>query len=340
MGVWGAGLYQDDAACDVRSESRGLIARGVDEPDASAAVLQKLGHAYSPSADISEHDEAVVWLALAETQHRLGRANPVVKQKALDLIESDRAIACLIPLMPSAASGASLDRADGRFIERRRQVLAKLRDTLLQPVSAPRRLTRRRFSIAVDFDWRLGQVYAYRGEGNRPTLLAPFAWESLSAFHDGDERVETPLFCVLDWPHARNPSPKEIASAPVRMFPREEFLPYYQPLALCLYAAKAGAFPADRISATGIEYKHLPSAVSTRMKPDRSGAVYLRDGRVIAEENWEGALDLSEAEIELLEGTIEPSYYLLEWRHLDDWLAGRREAMLHHHPVLPKQPPA
>jgi hypothetical protein len=337
MGVWGAGLYQDDAACDVRSEYRGLIARGVDEPDASAAVFDKLGHAYSASVDVSEHDEAVVWLALAETQHKLGRSNPVVRRKALDLIESDRAIACLIPLMPSAASGASLDRADGRFVEQRRKVLAKLRETLLQPVPAPKKLTRKRFAIAVDFEWRLGQVYAYRGTNKRPTLLVPFASESLSEFHDGEERVETPLFYVLDWPHARMPRPEEIVEASVRMFPKEDFLPHYQPLALCLYSAKPGAFPVDRLSPTGIECQHLPSPVSTRMKPDRLGAVYLQDGRIIAEENWEGALKLSEAEMALFEGVIEPSYYLLEWRHLDDWLAGRREAMLHHHPVLPKQ---
>lgn len=81
MGTWGAGLFSDDVAVDVRDEYVALLAQGVDANDA-ASTLQ--GHWAMAPADIE--DATVFWLALAATQWSYGCLNDRVRDTAQALI--------------------------------------------------------------------------------------------------------------------------------------------------------------------------------------------------------------------------------------------------------------
>ena len=41
MGAWGAGLFSDDSACDVRDHYRELIEDGVDDAEATRNTVEK-----------------------------------------------------------------------------------------------------------------------------------------------------------------------------------------------------------------------------------------------------------------------------------------------------------
>jgi len=83
MGAWGPALFSDDTACDVRDEYRDLIADGLDDVEATRQVLER------NAEGLEDEDEAVViWLALAVTQSKLGRLDPAVAGRALQIIDS------------------------------------------------------------------------------------------------------------------------------------------------------------------------------------------------------------------------------------------------------------
>jgi hypothetical protein len=79
MGAWGYGLFEDDDALDVRDEYRELIGQGVADDEAWRTVVQ--------NNDADDPDSGpTVWLALAATQWKLGRLDPIVKDRALQII--------------------------------------------------------------------------------------------------------------------------------------------------------------------------------------------------------------------------------------------------------------
>src|SRR5579863_1287880 len=82
MGAWGPALFSDDTACDIRDEYRELIADGLDDAEATRRILESNADA------MEDEDEAtVIWLALAVTQSKLGRLDPAVAGRALQIID-------------------------------------------------------------------------------------------------------------------------------------------------------------------------------------------------------------------------------------------------------------
>jgi hypothetical protein len=72
MGAWDVGSFADDTALDVRDAWVEPIRRGRSPADVTAEILGAFGS-----------DDPVVWLALADTQWRWGRLEPLVQEHAV-----------------------------------------------------------------------------------------------------------------------------------------------------------------------------------------------------------------------------------------------------------------
>jgi hypothetical protein len=118
MGTYGAGLFQDDTASDVREDFLNLLREGHSAQEASKALLCER----SSSID-DTNDGPVFWLALAATQCEYGCLQMEVLHKALSVIDSD----------------SDLGRWSGKLHAKRRGVLADLRTRLLGPQPKARR---------------------------------------------------------------------------------------------------------------------------------------------------------------------------------------------------------
>jgi hypothetical protein len=170
MGYSGAGLYDDDAGADVRNRFRELVADGLAPHAATDTLLEEWGGA------LDDHDESCAfWLALADTEWRVGRLEDRVRARAMRII----------------ASGEDLARFehDARLLKHRRKVLIGLTDRLATPQRAPvriRRPFRSQSPVAV------GDVFSFALPAGRLVYLR-------AVDLTGDERDNAPTVEVLDW---------------------------------------------------------------------------------------------------------------------------------------------
>src|SRR5690242_9763247 len=121
MGAWSTSIFSDDLAADVRDEFRELISEGLDPDEATKQLLKKY------RSSLRDGDERpVFWLALAATQWNLGRLVPGTLAEALNVIDS----------------GEDLKRwqENGKLLQKRRDVLVKLREKLVSPLPPPKKL--------------------------------------------------------------------------------------------------------------------------------------------------------------------------------------------------------
>jgi hypothetical protein len=124
MGVWGTALFSNDLACDIRDHYRELIEDGVDDAEATRQTTAK----FQASLDDPD-DGASAILALAVTQSRIGRLDPVIRDRALAAIERGGDL-----------SVWAID--DPKSLGKRKQVLAKAREQLTGPQPIRARLKR------------------------------------------------------------------------------------------------------------------------------------------------------------------------------------------------------
>jgi hypothetical protein len=165
MGAWGPGLFSDDLACDVRDGYREWLEDGASDE----AALQHIVDAYADS----EPETAVVWLALAVTQSKLGRLDRAVRDRALEVIDS----------------GADLELwEDSGHLVKRRAVLQKVRAQLTGPQPA-RKTVRRPYRHVTDLV--PGQALGYRASNDRWALLRV-------ARIDHDRYSVAPIMVALD----------------------------------------------------------------------------------------------------------------------------------------------
>jgi hypothetical protein len=120
VGVWGAGLFSDDLACDIRDHYRELLEDGVEDDAATRLILEKF-RAYF------EESEGIAVLALAVTQSKVGRLDPHIRDQALKVLDN----------------GADLEvwkRENPKLLPVRRAVLEKARTQLAGPQPLRKRL--------------------------------------------------------------------------------------------------------------------------------------------------------------------------------------------------------
>ncbi len=140
MGAWGPALYSDDIADDVRSEYKDILRKGKTDADALKELLNE-------NREILEDpdDGPVFWFALADTMWKLGRLDPIVKEKALYYLNE----------------GGNLRRweeENPKFAGKRKAVLDGLREQILAPQPDRKKIL---IPKVYHCEWELGGVYAY-----------------------------------------------------------------------------------------------------------------------------------------------------------------------------------
>lgn len=143
MGAWGAGLYANDTTCDVRDSYMKFLQEGISNSEVYNKVLVEYREY------IGDQDEPLFWFALAETQWRVGRLIPEVKEKALEWIDKDGG---LVLWEESANGGAGW-----------KKTLQNLKLKLLSPMP-PEKMIRKLQKINNNL-WNVNDVYAYQFHG-------------------------------------------------------------------------------------------------------------------------------------------------------------------------------
>lgn len=182
MGTWGTAIFSDDFAADLRDEWRRLVGDGATGSEATRQLI--LQH----SDALGDPDEAAVfWLALAVTQHRAGRAESDVIERALGVIDGRQ----------------GLDRwsTDDKLLRQRMRVLEKVRDELVTPPRAATRITKQFVNSS---DWIVGETIAYTLLSGRRTLLRVLRFHS-------DLGGTSPVVELLDW-NGSDPSTIDVST--------------------------------------------------------------------------------------------------------------------------------
>jgi hypothetical protein len=212
MGSWGTAIFQDDTACDVRDSYVEMASLGFDH----AQIAAELQASYGEATGI---DESTFAIALALTQHKLGRLDDATKARALQMIETGRAL----------SDWAELTEPGDPSIRSRMRQLEKARSTLLSPQRPQKRLKpspelqTRIDRTYVSYPWRVDGLYAYRTRGGVVVVFAA------TAVHDerlrphyarttngyatvGRPVVRQALLLLLDYRGPDPPTPEQSAT--------------------------------------------------------------------------------------------------------------------------------
>jgi hypothetical protein len=185
MGIWGAGLFENDDAADLRSDYRAYLADAQSDAGATDAIARD----YAASLDRPQ-DTTSFWLALASVQWRIGRLDPRVKAAALTIIDS----------------GADLGQWEQSPQRRKRStILTKLRGTLAAPMPAAKPLPK---PLPLQLPgWNFSEVVGYRASNGRYVLLHVLgyrAWTTVWA--------RAPVVTVLNWFAEQTPGEGDVGS--------------------------------------------------------------------------------------------------------------------------------
>ena len=145
MGAWGAKLYQDDVAQDIRDRFKDQLRRG----KSSEEVTQELIKGYSYMIDDPD-DGPVFWFALADTQWNLGKLLPEVKKQALLWLDK----------------GGDVRRWEAENPKQaiiRKKVLEELQQKLNSLQPPEKKISQYRLYTC---EWKIGDVFAYQLESD------------------------------------------------------------------------------------------------------------------------------------------------------------------------------
>jgi hypothetical protein len=185
MSYAGAGLYDDDTGADVRRRYRELVADGATGVEATDALIDE-------SAELLDDpdDAPIFWLALADTQSKVGRLEDRVRRHALELIASEADLARFAH--------------DRRLYARRREVLARLAERLTGPQRSPVRIRQPFRSLSPVAS---GDIFWFALPSGRRILLRCVGVS-------GDDRDSYPTVELLDWDG--DGAPPDPSSLPAR----------------------------------------------------------------------------------------------------------------------------
>ena len=145
MGAWGAGLYSDDFALDVKSEFLDAINSGKPYREA----FEELKKTYVDNAYNDDPDIPVFWFVCADILWKKGRLDEDIKQTALAYIESNSDVERWN--LESSALG-----------KKRKTVLEKLKAKLLSPQPEAKPIRIKKF---YECPWNIGDVFAIPLQG-------------------------------------------------------------------------------------------------------------------------------------------------------------------------------
>jgi hypothetical protein len=222
MGAWGPAIFSDDTACDVRDDYRELVGEGHEGPKATEILLNN----WKTSLEDPD-DGPVFWLALAETQWKCGRLEEKVKKRAIEIIED----------------GSDLRKWEDepKSLEKRRQVLLKLREQLNSPQPPPKRLPKT-FKNACE--WELGEVVSYRLKSGNFVLFRVIG-------HHSDKGGTSPVCELLDWSGPSIPGGLKLRFLGIKKGTRQ----VSPPTQFLLGRTNVKELPEERVSRIGIKLK-------------------------------------------------------------------------------------
>lgn len=139
MGAWGAKLYEDDTALDVKDRFDDLR-----KGKTVAEITEELINEYSCLMD-DIYCAPVFWFALADTQWNLGRLLPEVKEQALSWLDKGGDLSVWQEENPALAVT-------------REKVLRELRQKLISPQPPQKKISQYRLYKC---EWKIGDVFAY-----------------------------------------------------------------------------------------------------------------------------------------------------------------------------------
>ena len=144
MGAWGPKLYQDDVAQDVRDEYKELLKIGLSNEEATKKLIN------DNKGLIDDVDEGpIFWFALADTQWKLGRLLPEVKEKAIQYIQDGEHL-------------KAWSNQDPKLRLKRKVVLEELMNQLNTQIPEAKKISPYKYFRN---DWNIGDTYAYQLNG-------------------------------------------------------------------------------------------------------------------------------------------------------------------------------
>ena len=197
MGAWGPGIFSDDTACDLRDDYREYLGEGLSGQQATARILEEY-----KSSLADPYDAAVVWLALAATQWKLGRLEPDTLVQALNVIDS--------------GDGLTGWTAGTKDYAKRKAALDKLRTQITSPQPAAKKV---RHQVKCECDWQIGEMVAYR-------LLSGHSIVFRVIKHHTDKGGTYPICELLDWVGQSFPSQDEWLAMPIKLGKRQYASPH------------------------------------------------------------------------------------------------------------------
>lgn len=196
MGAWGTAIFSNDTASDIRIEYREYVQDRVPDDEATRRTIASFAH-------LVEREDGELWIPLAAAQSEVGRLDADVRTRAIAAIDR----------------GADLElwaEAGPGEVAKRTAALDRLREKLLGPQPAPKRL--RRSWRHVEDDLAPGDVLAFTAPNGRTAL---FRVAGIHRSRYGD----SPELDVLDWVGEQVPGPEALATLRAKREPASFSLP-------------------------------------------------------------------------------------------------------------------
>lgn len=184
MGAWGAGIFDDDEAADLRADYRVYLADAQSNEVASDLAAKRY------EADFADPGRTTAfWLALASIEQREGRLDARVKAAALAIIDT----------------GLDLAKwANPALKQKRARILQGLRHTLMSASPPPKPMPK---PIPTQLPgWTSSEVVAYRAENGRYAVLHVLYYDLWS-----NVRARAPVVSVLNWFAEVLPNEQDVA---------------------------------------------------------------------------------------------------------------------------------
>jgi hypothetical protein len=159
VGSWGVGLYDNDAARDLKAGFAELVRLPIGQDE----LLEKVLDAFPAGRDPEDEDHTGSWLALADLFHAYGLDHPEVFARALEIVETGADLAAL----------GALEMSDAN-LRKRARVLDKLAEKWRAPNPKPR--GRRLVKTPEPLLFESGDALAYPTQkGNAASAYLPAA---------------------------------------------------------------------------------------------------------------------------------------------------------------------
>jgi len=184
MGIWGAGIFDDDEAADLRTDYRVYLADAQSNEGATDLAARRY------DANLADPGRTTAfWLALALIEQREGRLDPRVRTAALSIIDT----------------GLDLAKwTDPALKKKRAKALQGLRHTLTSASPPPKPMPK---PIPTQLaGWTSSDVVAYRMENGRYALLHVLYYDLWS-----NVRARAPVVSVLNWFAEALPNADDVA---------------------------------------------------------------------------------------------------------------------------------